>query len=262
MKVKKIVVATGVALLVEGLILLWLSVIRPTVAVAGEDGSSSVRMADSKEHYDAVKPKDSSVRELKEWKIYKENRKCLVLVNAKRELDESYDASLTTICNGRLQVSKRLHASLTKMLKDAAMEGYHFWIASGWRSRARQKKLVEEDIREAMQKGASYEEACRLTYQETMPPGHSEHETGLALDILCSGNMNMDASQEREAGNIWLKKNCHRYGFILRYPKGKEKVTGINYEPWHFRYVGEKASKYMKQQNMTLEEFWRRLDKS
>ena len=110
-----------------------------------------------------------------------------------------------------------------------------------------------------MEKGMSYEQALKETYKETMPAGHSEHETGLALDILCSGNMARDRSQETEPGNLWLRENSWRYGFILRYPENKKSLTGINYEPWHFRSVGKKAAAYMHSHNLTLEEFWEEL---
>lgn len=192
--------------------------------------------------------------------VYKSCKKNLILVNTKNSIKDDYKASLTSICHGRLYASKRLQDSLEQMLSDAAREGYQFWIASAYRSRQKQQKLVEEDIRKEMRKGLSYEEAVQETYKETMPPGHSEHETGLALDILCSGNMRMNISQTSEPGNQWLRRNCHKYGFILRYPKNKKDITGINYEPWHFRYVGERAATYMREEHITLEEFWDRLE--
>lgn len=114
-------------------------------------------------------------------------------------------------------------------------------------------------MRRAMNKGMSYRQAWRETCKETMPAGHSEHETGLALDILCSGNMKMDASQKKEPGNRWLRENCSRYGFILRYPEDKSEITGVSFEPWHFRYVGKQAAQYMQEQDITLEEFWERM---
>ena len=146
------------------------------------------------------------------------------------------------------------------MLSDAQAYGYRYWIASAYRSAEKQQRLVDEDVQSEMKKGLSYDEALRQTYKETMPAGHSEHETGLALDILCSDNTNMDISQAEEPANIWLKENSYRYGFILRYPKEKEAITGIAYEPWHFRYVGKKAAAYMTKHTLTLEEFWDRLD--
>ena len=90
----------------------------------------------------------------------------------------------------------------------------------------------------------------------TLPAGHSEHETGLSLDILCSGNTQMDLTQANEPGNRWLVEHCAEYGFILRYPKDKENITGIAFEPWHFRYVGKEAAQFMSSRGLTLEEFF------
>lgn len=255
---RRVLAALKIALVVEGLVILLLSSMKMGMAIAGGDGraaeTASTPVGDQTVR--AYTDKTSKGIDQEARKIYKRNRENLVLVNAGHALKKSYHVSLRSICKGRLQAAEQLYDPLVALLRDAKKEGYDFWIASAWRSREKQQKLVEEDVRLEMQKGASQEEALRLTYLETMPPGHSEHETGLALDILCAGNMRMDSSQEKEPGNRWLRKNCHRYGFILRYPKDKKKITGINYEPWHLRYVGVEASKYMKERNMTLEEFW------
>lgn len=194
-----------------------------------------------------------------ERKIYKKQKQDLVLVNAEHAIKDSYDSSLRSICRGRLQASERLYSALSQMLSDAGEQGYHFWIASAYRSKERQQKLVDEDVAKAMRKGLSYRQALRETYRETMPAGHSEHQTGLALDILCSGNMAMDASQKAEPGNRWLRKNCSHYGFILRYPEEKSDITGVSFEPWHFRYVGREAAEYMQKEGITMEEFWDRM---
>lgn len=244
MRRKKWILIVGSVLIIEGITALGLSVISTGGRTA--EGNSSKPMAAARPAY----------RERKELEIYERNKRNLILVNAVTPLAETYDANCIPICRGRLQASKALYKPLAKMLKDAGKKGFHYWIASAWRSREKQQRLVDEDVQKAMSQGFSYEEALRQTYRETMPAGHSEHETGLALDILCSGNINMNSSQEKESGNVWLRKNCYRYGFILRYPKGKEKITGIDYEPWHFRYVGKEAALYMKKQDMTLEEFW------
>jgi D-alanyl-D-alanine carboxypeptidase len=188
--------------------------------------------------------------------IYENNPELLVLVNKENELDPDYDASLQSICKGRLQASDRLYDDLCAMLKAAGNEGYEYWIASAYRSRERQQELVDEDVSALMKQGYSYADALAETLMDTMPAGHSEHETGLALDILCSGHMNMDTSQADEAGNQWLASHCAEYGFILRYPENKISVTEIEYEPWHFRYVGKEAAQYITENGLTLEEFW------
>lgn len=194
-------------------------------------------------------------------KIYEKNTQLLVLVNRDKILNENYNANLRSICNGRLQASEKIYSDLVEMLSDAGKAGYSYLIASAYRSRQRQQELVDEDVNAFVQKGMTKEQALEKTYEETNPAGHSEHETGLALDILCSNNMNMDISQEKEEANIWLQEHCCEYGFILRYPKDKVDITKINYEPWHFRYVGKEAAEFMKEHDMVLEEFYDILEK-
>ncbi len=193
-------------------------------------------------------------------KIYNDNSQLLVLVNKDKILDENYDAGLKSICQGRLQVSQQIYSDLVQMLSDSDKAGFHYWIASAYRSRQYQQQLIDQDVNTFMRNGMTYEQALEKTYEETMPAGFSEHETGLALDILCSNNTKMDVSQEKEDANKWLQEHCHEYGFILRYPKDKEEITKINYEPWHFRYVGREAAEFMKKHNMALEEFYNMLE--
>lgn len=188
--------------------------------------------------------------------LYFGNEDLLTLVNKEHELSASHQAALRSICMGRLQAADVLYEDLCAMLEAGGDAGYEYWIASAHRDRSYQQGLVDEDVEKYMSKGYSYEAALRKTYEYTMPPGQSEHETGLALDILCSTNTIMDESQAGEPGNRWLAEHCHEYGFILRYPEGKETVTGIQYEPWHFRYVGREAAAYLTKKGWTLEEFY------
>lgn len=198
----------------------------------------------------------TKTKDAKAEKIFRENQELLILANKENALPEDYQPYLRTICKGRLEAAEVLYEDLTKMLADAGEEGYHFYIASAYRSREYQQKLIENDVRKLRQRGISYEEALAETYRQVMPAGYSEHETGLALDILASGNSNLDITQEVCPENQWLRAHCMEYGFILRYPKGKEECTGIDYEPWHFRYVGKEAAVYLTENNLTLEEFW------
>lgn len=188
--------------------------------------------------------------------MYAGQESLLVLVNKEHELPVTYEAGLRNICHGRLQASDVLYEDLCAMLKGGKEAGYEYWIASAWRDRSYQQGLVDEDVQNYMAKGYSYEAALEKAYEYMMPAGKSEHETGLALDILCSTNTRMDESQAGEPGNKWLVQHCHEYGFILRYPKKKEEITGIQYEPWHFRYVGREAAAYLKEKGWTLEEFY------
>ncbi len=119
---------------------------------------------------------------------------------------------------------------------------------SGYRSIARQKEILEFYLQPS-QRGDN-------AYNLVAPPGASEHHTGLAIDIalLKNGKYTDDITGE-EPELKWLFKNCYRFGFILRYPKGKEDITGYSYEPWHFRYVGLDAAKIISENNITLEEY-------
>lgn len=266
MRVKKWFLAAAGIIFLEGVILIVLFFILPVDKVYGGmeyrigDGVVSPESGteDEKQADDPINGQGRQ-REKKVKDIYEAHKKELVLVNASHELDEDYDASLRSICGGRLQASERMYRPLVELLAAAEEEGHQYWIASAWRSREKQQKLVNEDVRRAMDQGMTREKALKETYKETMPAGYSEHETGLALDILCSENMRMDQSQKKELGNVWLRENSWRYGFVLRYPEDKEKITGIRYEPWHFRYVGKRAAAYMHENKLTLEEFWERL---
>jgi D-alanyl-D-alanine carboxypeptidase len=104
--------------------------------------------------------------------------------------------------------------------------------------------------------GLSQEEATTKAYETVHPAGCSEHETGLALDLTASDTYTLDEYVAEDATNQWLMDNCYQYGFILRYPTDKVAYTGIDYEPWHFRYVGVEAATFMHDNNLCLEEFY------
>ena len=104
--------------------------------------------------------------------------------------------------------------------------------------------------------GMSYMEAYQLSSQAVTVPGASEHQIGLALDIVCNDYMSLDEGFGDTKAGKWLAANSGCFGFILRYPEGKENITGIEYEPWHFRYVGKAAAPVIMEQGITLEEFW------
>ena len=96
--------------------------------------------------------------------------------------------------------------------------------------------------------GSDYAEHC------SAKPGHSEHQTGLAVDVEGSNHDYDDFENSKEFA--WMKKNAHLFGFILRYPEGKTTITGFKYEPWHYRYVGKDVAKIIYEENLTLEEYY------
>ena len=185
-----------------------------------------------------------------------DEEKLLVLVNKENELSREYKVDLHWLQNGSCAVAEEMYDALREMLTDGSQQGREFVVASGYRSREFQQQLLEEDIQASMENdGLSWEEAYEKETRETMPPGYSEHETGLAADIVALDYQILDAGQEMTEENCWLQENCSDYGFILRYPKGAEEITGIDYEPWHFRYVGKKAALEITRKGITLEEY-------
>lgn len=166
----------------------------------------------------------------------------LVLVNRDIELQQDptnlaqipTDIAANVIVDSTFLFENQAIQPLKQLFEAAQQDGiHHFIINSAYRSGKLQQQLFEES-------GADY----------ALPSGYSEHQTGLSLDIgSTAGKM------ENAAEGKWLEQNAPKYGFILRYPKHKVDVTGINYEPWHFRYVGLPHSVTMQKKDMVLEEY-------
>lgn len=138
-------------------------------------------------------------------------------------------------------VDPTANAALKKMFAAAKSDGLNLFVQSGFRSYATQKRIYNNYV---SRDGVA--EADRYSAR----PGHSEHQTGLAFDIN-----KIDLSFEGTPEAIWLAKNCHKYGFIIRYPKGKESITGYMYEPWHIRYLGVKTATAVYNSGLCLEEY-------
>ncbi|MCD7750177.1 MAG: M15 family metallopeptidase [Lachnospiraceae bacterium] len=221
-----------------------------TAQASGNDGTAAAQASESDEAL-AAQAKQ----------IYEDNEDLLVLVNKEHAVPDNYGTDLKLLNNGRFYVAKSLYDDLVKMLDDADEQGYDYYLVCGYRNRDYQQGLVDNDVKMYMEDyGLSYQEALAKTYEQVMPAGYSEHETGLAMDITAAGNVTLDESQDQEPAIIWLKENGWKYGFILRYPEDKEDVTGISYEPWHFHYVGREAAEFMHEHDLTLEEFYEYLE--
>jgi len=178
----------------------------------------------------------------------------LILVNKQNVVLDNYKFELGTI-RGSIQADTRILGELNDMLDAAKSDGISLVVCSGCRDYGRQTTLFEKKIKNYMNSGMSYFDAYALVSRAVTIPGSSEHQIGLALDIVSSTYAILNEGfGETEAG-MWLKENCYKYGFILRYPKGKEYITGIEYEPWHYRYVGVEAASEITKQGITLEEY-------
>lgn len=187
----------------------------------------------------------------------------LALINAKNPIKKETE-NLTTLSNG-YQVDSRIAADYEAFEKAAKEAGINFVVVSSYRSIAEQETVYNNSINEHLNMGSSQEEAEKLTKEYITVPGNSEHHTGLALDIVDDewsndGKGLDDSFYDTKAGK-WIDSNAAKYGFVIRYPADKVKITSINYEPWHLRYVGKESAAYMKKNNLVLEEFLEVLSK-
>ena len=179
----------------------------------------------------------------------------LVLINKQHPIPEGYSFNFGTI-KANMKCDERIIDDLLLMMQAAKAEGINLEICSPYRDLNRQEFLFNKKIKNYMGQGMSYMEAYKVASQTVTVPGASEHQIGLALDIFCDTYKYLDEGfGETEAG-IWLAAHCHEYGFTLRYPAEKEYITSIDYEPWHFRYVGREAAAVMQEEDICLEEFW------
>ncbi len=190
---------------------------------------------------------DDGVFDASDWK--------LILVNKQHPIPDDYVFPLGNL-NETMYCDERVITPLKTMLKAASDDGIGLVICSPYRDSERQEGLFARKINYYMGAGLSYMEAYNQSSQAVTVPGSSEHQIGMAFDIVCPGYYDLDEGFGNTEAGKWLAANSYKYGFVVRYPKGKENITSIEYEPWHFRYVGVDAAKVMYEDDICLEEFW------
>ena len=215
-----------------------------------EDSGSSKPAAYSKVQEDGRSVSDAVESDDSRKLLEKE----LLLINPWHLLPEDYEPELETVEYGH-QIDECAAEHLRDMLADCRADGHSPLICSSYRERSKQERLFESDVRRFMYSGMTEEEAREETARNVAVPGSSEHEAGLAVDIVFVGRQMLDERQEDNETQQWLMEHCHEYGFILRYPRDKQEITGITYEPWHYRYVGEEAAQEIMSRGICLEEY-------
>ena len=179
----------------------------------------------------------------------------LLLVNPWTPLPEDFvPGELVPVQNDQA-VDARAYPDLQDMLGDMSQAGLSPLICSSYRSQERQQELYDNKVQRVMAEGVSREAAQAEAARWVARPGTSEHQTGLAVDIVSLSNQMLDETQESTPEFQWLAENSWKYGFILRYPNDKSEKTGIAYEPWHFRFVGKEAAEEMHDLGLCLEEY-------
>ena len=203
----------------------------------------------------AAKPLLGSVRDAAAGRIdARRSDWHLLLVNQWHPIPDDFTLETLTLLNG-LDIDTRAADDLDAMIDDCFNAGYQPLIASAYRSTDYQQQLFEELQYNWINEGYSEEEAYAKAAEEIAIPGTSEHECGLAVDIVDQEYQVTDEAQADTATQQWLLEHSWEYGFILRYPEDKTEITGKIYEPWHYRYVGREYAKDMHDKNLCLEEY-------
>jgi len=183
----------------------------------------------------------------------------ILVVNPWNAVPEGYNPDLVSVSSSISKEGTKVSAicrdALVQMVTDCNKECPEVYILSSYRSYDYQAGLFENRIKRFQDQGYSREEAEKLAAAVVARPGTSEHHTGLAVDIIDTREWSLEETQEDLPGQKWLMENCWKYGFILRYPKGTTDVTGIIYEPWHYRYVGKELAKELHDSGLTLEAY-------
>ena len=174
----------------------------------------------------------------------------LIVVNRWTELPEDYSVELTELSNGQ-KVDSRIYPYLQEMFDAARAEGIYPIVREGYRTAEEQQEILDDKIQTYINQGYSQSRAEKTAKEWVALPGTSEHQLGIAVDI------NADKSKcSNEEVYAWLAENAYKYGFILRYPMGKQEITGTSYEPWHYRYVGIEAAYEINERGICLEEYF------
>ncbi len=184
----------------------------------------------------------------------------LTLVNDSHRLSADFEPQLETVYGADKKLAADAAAALAQLMAAAEEAGVPCHMVSGYRSVRYQQGLFDRRVQRCIDEGIAPEAAEAEAARWVARPGASEHALGLAADIV-SGDWYLDHDDlteefENTPQFAWLQAHAADYGFILRYPKDKAEVTGVNYEPWHYRYVGAEAAREITEQGVTLEEYW------
>ena len=214
----------------------------------GGSGQAPVEAVDGGEVSETAADGSLILREEDMW--------CLILTNAEYPVPEEYTVELKEIPGTEQSVDARVYDPLMEMMGAMVSEGLSPVVCSGYRTLDKQEKLFNRKVSAFVRQGYSKEESNARARQILSIPGSGEHCLGLAVDFCSQTYRQLEQGFEETPEGVWLREHAQDYGFILRYEEGKEEITGITYEPWHFRYVGVKAARYMKEHGQSLEEFY------
>ena len=185
--------------------------------------------------------------DLSDWKLR--------LIRYEYPLGEDFVPEDLTVIEGNERMDGRVAPYMKELIANARAAGYSVYVCSGYRDYETQSIIYWRHIYDYQNQGMTYEEADAKTRLAVNYPGCSEHQSGLTADILEYSTQPMEPYIGGSGLMLWLEEHCAEYGFVIRYPDGKTDITGVEYEPWHLRYVGEEAAAYIMENNLCLEEF-------
>ena len=189
-------------------------------------------------------------------RISQEDMWCLILTNAEYPVPEDYEVELEAIPGTEQSVDRRIYEPLMAMVGDMKTQGLSPVVCSGYRTLDKQEKLFNRKVQSYVKGGHTKEESYNLARQTISIPGSGEHCLGLAVDFYTRRYHKLERAFEDTPESKWLVEHAQDYGFVMRYGENKTDITGIQYEPWHYRYVGVEAANYMKDNELSLEEFY------
>lgn len=186
--------------------------------------------------------------------IYSRNKDFIFLVDENHPLPTGYTFEHHTL-NCGLDIDSRIYADFSEMLNACNMAGYEYNIINAYIDNSTQTQLYNDAVQHYVDQGLLEEEAQAQVGKSVDKPSCSEHETGLAIDLTDVEVLGEEDYKSTRGTDQWLMNNCHKYGFINRYPANKVSITGVSDEQWQFRYVGKEAAEFMAENNLSLEEF-------
>ena len=211
-----------------------------------------------KEREEAAGQKEQTAAEtrqqLKNRYLERDREALMTLVNPWQSIEASYEPHLTEL-GDKMLLDERAAGALEEMLRDCKAAGGAPCPISGYRTQEYQQELYDNKILRLMSSGYTAETAPAKAAESVAVPGTSEHQLGLAIDIVDEYYPELDYAQEWTGTQQWLIRHCAEYGFILRYPSEASEITGIIFEPWHYRYVGKTAAKEITESGLTFEEY-------
>ena len=214
------------------------------------DGTSSqpdTSGAESSQAVDSSSEDSTASLSQKDWR--------LTLVNSSHPLEDGYVPELADVDANGHQLDARAADALKEMLSDAKAAGLSPIVCSSYRTWEKQTSLFDAQVARCEAQGLTGDAAVAEARTVVAYPGTSEHQLGLAADIVALSYQILDEKQMETPEQQWLMEHCDEYGFILRYPEGKSDLTGVIFEPWHYRYVGKEAAKEIMSQGVCLEEY-------